>query len=73
MAFNTGKFVVKSQEPAPALKPAVPVAPVVEKVYITKSVDTVSNIKEPSVVVNGKVKKIGKKSAFLLDMLSLDD
>jgi hypothetical protein len=30
-------------------------------------------IKEPSVVVNGKVKKISKKSAFLLDMLSLDD
>ena len=73
MAFNTGKFVVKSQEPAPAPKPVVPAAPAVEKVYITKSVDTVSNIKEPSVVVNGKVKKIGKKSAFLLDMLSLDD
>lgn len=34
---------------------------------------TVDSIKEPSVVVNGKVKKIGKKSAFLLDMLSLDD
>ena len=70
MAFNTGKFIVKSQEPTPAPKPAIPV---VEKVHITRSVDTVSSIKEPSVVVNGKVKKIGKKSAFLLDMLSLDN
>lgn len=33
----------------------------------------VESIKEPSVVVDGKVKKIGKKSAFLLDMLTLDD
>jgi hypothetical protein len=31
------------------------------------------NITEPSIVVDGKVKKISKKSAFLLDMLSLDD
>lgn len=35
--------------------------------------DPIAAIKEPSVVVNGKVKKISKKSAFLLDMLSLDD
>lgn len=34
---------------------------------------TIENIKEPSIVVDGKVKKISKKSAFLLDMLSLDD
>lgn len=27
---------------------------------------------EPAVIVDGKVKKISKKSAFLLDMLSLD-
>jgi len=33
----------------------------------------IEDIKEPSVVVDGKVKKISKKSAFLLDMLSLDD
>lgn len=33
----------------------------------------VDNIKEPSIVVDGKVKKISKKSAFLLDMLTLDD
>lgn len=70
MAFNTGKFIVKSQEPAPAPKSAIPV---IEKANITRNADSVSNIKEPSVVVNGKVKKIGKKSAFLLDMLSLDD
>lgn len=31
------------------------------------------DIKEPSVIIDGKVKKISKKSAFLLDMLSLDD
>ena len=27
---------------------------------------------EPAVIVDGKVKKISKKSAFLLDMLTLD-
>ena len=40
---------------------------------VNKQPDPISSIKEPSVVVNGKVKKISKKSAFLLDMLSLDD
>ena len=30
------------------------------------------NTGEPAVIVDGKVKKISKKSAFLLDMLSLD-
>lgn len=33
----------------------------------------VEDLKEASVVVDGKAKKIGKKSAYLLDMLSLDD
>jgi|GEM_PF-3773395 len=50
-------------------------APTPRPVYIS-NVDqsrSIDNIKEPSVVVNGKVKKISKKSAFLLDMLSLDD
>jgi len=38
-----------------------------------RTTTAVESIKEPSVVVGGKVKKIGKKSAFLLDMLTLDD
>ena len=44
---------------------------VVGKEPVTKTY--VDNIKEPSVIVDGKVKKIAKKSAFLLDMLTLDD
>ena len=43
------------------------------KQIVIKTTTVVDNIKEPSVVVDGKVKKIGKKSAFLLDMLTLDD
>jgi len=43
------------------------------KEIIVKTTTTVDNITEPSVVVDGKVKKISKKSAFLLDMLTLDD
>lgn len=49
--------------------------PVSKKLSVSRqpTKQTVDSIKEPSVVVNGKVKKISKKSAFLLDMLSLDD
>lgn len=43
------------------------------KEVIVKTTTVVDNITEPSVIVDGKVKKISKKSAFLLDMLSLDD
>lgn len=31
------------------------------------------NVDHPAVVVDGKVRKITKKSAYLLDMLSLDE
>lgn len=55
--------------------PAIPAAtPVQQPSKINAKHSTgVESIKEPSVVVDGKVKKIGKKSAFLLDMLTLDD
>ena len=43
------------------------------KEIVVKTTTVVDNIKEPSVVVDGKVRKISKKSAFLLDMLTLDD
>lgn len=54
--------------PAPEAKKIVRV----EQKIITRSEPNI-NRNEPAVVVNGKVKKISKKSAFLLDMLSLDD
>lgn len=38
-----------------------------------RSPRTIESISEPSVVVNGKVKKISKQSAYLLDMMTLDD
>lgn len=31
------------------------------------------NVDHPAIVVDGKVRKITKKSAYLLDMLSLDE
>jgi hypothetical protein len=42
----------------------------------TQTPSTSSNISDsyhPQIVVDGKTKKISKKSAFLLDMLTLDD
>lgn len=33
----------------------------------------VQSVDHPAVVVDGKVRKISKKSAYLLDMLSLDE
>lgn len=41
-----------------------------------ESIPTTANISDsyhPQIVVDGKAKKISKKSAFLLDMLTLDD
>lgn len=32
-----------------------------------------SNVQGTALVVNGKAKKISKKSAYLMDMLTLDD
>lgn len=61
MALNAGKLIktkgVDRQQPPKKPEPAV------------KEV----NKYDHAVVVNGKQKKISKKSAFLLDMLTLDD
>ena len=36
-------------------------------------ITNINQIKDPLVLVNGKTKKISKHSAYLLDMLSLDE
>lgn len=69
---TANKLVVKSQEPVPPVRKEVAPPPAPRK-YKDPEKPTIESIKEPSVVVDGKVKKISKKSAFLLDMLSLDD
>ena len=67
-----GGFVVGNQEVSNDVT-------VLEKTVSTERVSTrsdtrpVNSISEPSVVVNGKVKKISKQSAYLLDMMTLDD
>jgi len=74
--ISVKNLVVKSEEIA-ALSPQVPVSNTKEikenRVMLEKKKAVIDDIKEPSVVVDGKIKKISKKSAFLLDMLSLDD
>jgi hypothetical protein len=70
--ITTNKLVVKSQEPEPPVRKVEAPAPA-PRIYKDPEKPTIESITEPSVVVNGKVKKISKKSAFLLDMLSLDD
>lgn len=60
----------KTVEPVASVKDKAPNSVISREV---KQDPTIKSIKEPSVVVDGKVKKISKKSAFLLDMLSLDD
>ena len=68
--IKAGNLVIgKIPEPEPR-------RPLTPRPIRTSSIDSeknIDNIKEPSIVVDGKVKKIGKKSAFLLDMLSLDE
>lgn len=64
----------QAQEPAPQPQPQVVEQPK-PKVRERTAPVAKSALKpdEPAVIVNGKAKKISKKSAFLLDMLSLDD
>lgn len=87
MALNVSNLIIgedtslqkQKEVPPPAAAPR-PVTSAKEMRQILSALkevntqpDPISSIKEPSVVVDGKVKKISKKSAFLLDMLSLDD
>jgi hypothetical protein len=62
MGIKASNLVVTGQEQA------APEAPT-----RTKESVELSNIKGSKIVVDGKVKNISKKSAFLLDMLTLDD
>jgi hypothetical protein len=66
MAINTSNLVVKSQEPVESPKQESSKKPVITD-------ETINRVKGTKLVVDGKVKNISKKSAFLLDMLSLDD
>lgn len=84
MGIKTANLVITSkQESQVEVQPVV--TPVVENKPKINNLVVVNKkpepVKEPSVkslkgsklVVDGKVKNISKKSAFLLDMLTLDD
>ena len=84
MPLIVKNLVLRGNEPAPTQQVAQPVAqpappPVVQQTRprvrerAKSSTDVQVKPGEPAVIVNGKAKKISKKSAFLLDMLSLDD
>ena len=46
---------------------------IVETSETNSTSSNISDSYHPQIVVDGKTKKISKKSAFLLDMLTLDD
>jgi uncharacterized protein YabE (DUF348 family) len=55
------------------IKPEEQIAPRSTSVEAEQVQAPVQEADKSAVIVDGKVKKISKKSAFLLDMLSLDD
>lgn len=67
-----GGFVVGNQEASNDVQ-VQERAVSTERVTSRRDTRSVDSISEPSVVVNGKVKKISKQSAYLLDMMTLDD
>lgn len=69
MALTVNNLVVKGKEPEISSKPASKAS----EERVLELAPASSNNNEAKLVVNGKVKTISKKSAFLLDMLSLDD
>lgn len=83
MAIIAGNIVVQPQAPSPTPAPLVqPVAPVVAaqnnveqqaRPAVILSQGVAANPNEAVLVVNGRQKRIGRKSRYLLDMLSLDE
>lgn len=80
---DESKAVEPAPKPAPVPDPILtarfnkkpiptPVKPI-PKIVENESHVMVHKNSEPTVVVNGKAKKISKKSAFLLDMLTTDE
>lgn len=82
MAINVNNMIVTSQTQPELETPAQVAERVVEqqsmrnfRSNIRRNVTPpdVTDADNPHVVVAGKAKKIGKTSAYMLDMLSLDD
>lgn len=73
MGFSAGKIIKTKNR----IHPSETISPKVSKVskgsQVVKSKTEVVDQQEHAVIINGKQKKISKKSAFLLDMLTLDD
>ena len=83
MALNVNNMIVTSEsQPPEEVTPAQAAERVVEQQSIRNfrsnirrnvTPPDVTDADNPHVVVAGKAKKIGKTSAYMLDMLSLDD
>jgi hypothetical protein len=67
MGINAGRVVVGTNNPEPAPVESMEVKPVIIKAIKAAPVEGTA------LIVNGKQKPISKKSAYLLDMLTLDD
>ena len=66
MVFKVGQMQVAGEDITP-----IPEKPLVIPETVTS--ETVSTGNHPILIVNGKEKRVGKKSAYMLDMLTLED
>lgn len=71
MAFKASKVITTKEHTEVSLKTSVRGLPLSERDVSKRFVKQKSY--DNAVVVNGRQKQISKKSAFLLDMLTLDD
>ena len=79
MAINVANFIIVSEEQVVEAEPL----PIQEERRSLRSFRSdirrnvtqpdVTDAEKPHVVIGGRAKKIGKTSAYMLDMLSLDD
>ena len=72
MAIKAGRFIVDGNDITPQPKYEQP--KVVEMNRPIKSqIEAAATNEHPVLIVNGKEKKVSKRSAYMLDMLTLDD
>ncbi len=78
MAINVNNFIITSETQVPETQPL----PLEDRRSLRNfrsdirrnvTQPDVTDAEKPHVVIGGRAKKIGKTSAYMLDMLSLDD
>jgi len=75
MPIFAKNFIISGTESQEAINNASEPSIVVESKVVVEETVSTTPTPETGVIINGKVKKISKKSAstYLLDMLTLDD